>query len=206
MGAADRRATHCSQIPLHRGKPGEPSVSNARWTPWALCSGRFAPRLCCLATLGCCAASWKLDCARPGLIAAAAFAFLVPVAKSAAGHRAPSIASSFGQLPKSYWHFLAGVFAHGIGDFAPTLLILRASQILSSRDLAMGAPRQSPVGLYTFLQSRQSAAACRLGAIGDRIGKRGLLALGYLIGAIACAGFFYEPPTIPILVVLFGWQ
>src|ERR1700689_1436496 len=65
----------------------------------------------------------------PGLAAAVAFAFLVPAVKRADGHHAQSFASSLGQMPKTVWHFLAGVFAHGLGDFAPTLLILRAVQI-----------------------------------------------------------------------------
>ena len=160
--------------------------------------------LCATALLGTLGARgvlrWTL---LPGLIAAAAFAFLVPIAKSAAGHNAPSIASSFGQLPESYWHFLAGVFAHGIGDFAPTLLILRASQILGPR-FGTGRAATVAVGLYTFYNLVNAAASYPAGAIGDRIGKRGMLALGYLIGAIACAGFIFEPPTLPILVLLFG--
>jgi MFS family permease len=139
----------------------------------------------------------------PGLIAAAAFIFLAPAAKRAAGHRAPGIASSFGQLPKSYWHFLAGVFAHGIGDFAPTLLILRASQILGPR-LGVGRAATIAVGLYTFHNFINAAASYPAGAFGDRIGKRGLLAAGYLVGAIACAGFIFEPPTLPVLVILFA--
>jgi MFS family permease len=139
----------------------------------------------------------------PGLAAAVAFTFLVPAAKGVQGHRAPSFASSFGQMPKPYWHFLAGVFAHGIGDFAPTLLILRAGQILGPR---FGTARAATiaVALYTFYNIVNAAASYPAGALGDRIGKRNLLALGYLTGAIAYAGFIFEPPTIPILVVLFG--
>jgi MFS family permease len=139
----------------------------------------------------------------PGLAAAVAFTFLVPAAKGVEGHRAPSFASSFGQMPKPYWHFLAGVFAHGIGDFAPTLLILRASQILGPR---FGTARAATiaVALYTFYNIVNAAASYPAGALGDRIGKRNLLALGYLTGAISYAGFIFEPPTIPILVVLFG--
>ncbi len=119
------------------------------------------------------------------------------------GHHAPSFASSFAQLPKSYWRFLSGVFAHGIGDFAPTLLILRASQILSPR---LGVTRAAAisVALYTFHNFINAAASYPAGALGDRIGKRGLLALGYLVGVAAYAGFIFEPPTIPILAALFG--
>lgn len=139
----------------------------------------------------------------PGVAAALAFAFLAPSAKAMHGHHAPSFASSFAQLPKSYWHFLSGVFAHGIGDFAPTLLILRASQILSSR---VGVTRAAAisVALYTFHNFINAAASYPAGALGDRIGKRGLLALGYLVGVAAYAGFIFEPPTIPILAALFG--
>jgi MFS family permease len=141
--------------------------------------------------------------ALPGLLAAVAFAWLVPTGKSTEGHHAPGFASSFAQLPKAYWHYLAGVFAHGIGDFAPTLLILRANQVLVPR-FGFGRAATISVGLYTFYNVVNAMASYPAGALGDRIGKRGLLAAGYLVGVIAYAGFIFEPPTIPILAVLFG--
>lgn len=143
----------------------------------------------------------------PGVTAALAFAILAPAARRADGHHAegttPTFAAKFAQFPGSYWRFLAGVFAHGIGAFAPTLLILRASQILTPR-LGMGRAAAISVGLYTFHNFVDAAAAYPAGALGDRIGKRGLLAIGYLIAVIAYAGFIFEQPTIPVLVVLFG--
>jgi MFS family permease len=139
----------------------------------------------------------------PGLAAAVAFALLVPTDKAAESHRAPSFASSFGQMPKPYWRFLAGVFAHGIGDFAPTLLILRAGQILGPR-FGTGRAATMAVALYTFYNMINAAASYPAGALGDRIGKRSLLALGYLSGAAAYAGFIFVRPTISVLIVLFG--
>jgi MFS family permease len=139
----------------------------------------------------------------PGLAAAVAFAFLAPKGRADAGHHAPSFASSFRSLPKTFWHFLAGVFAHGVGDFAPTLLILRATQILSPR-LGMERAAAISVGLYTFHNFISAAASYPAGALGDRIGKRGLLAAGYLVATITFAGFIFEPPTILVLVILFG--
>jgi len=139
----------------------------------------------------------------PGLAAALLFALLAPAGKSAEGHRAPNLVSSFAQLPKIYWRFLVGVFAHGIGDFAPTLLILRASQILAPRD-GIARAAAIAVALYTFLNFTSTAASYPAGALGDRFGKRGLLAMGYLTGAIAFAGFILAPPTMPVLVALFG--
>jgi MFS family permease len=143
----------------------------------------------------------------PGLAAAVSFAVLAPAAKQAEGQRAPAI-SSFGsrlaQLPRSYWHFLAGVLAHGIGDFAPTLLILRAGQILTPRHGSAKAATIA-VGLYTFFNVVNAAAAYPAGALADRIGKRGLLAAGYAVGAATYIGFIFEQPTIPVLAILFGF-
>ena len=60
------------------------------------------------------------------------------------------------------------------------------------------------VGLYTFYNFVNAAASYPAGALGDRFGKRPLLALGYLMAAITCAGFILEQPTMPVLVFLFG--
>ena len=139
----------------------------------------------------------------PGLAAAAAFAFLVPRGRTDDTRRAPSFISSFNQLPKTFWHYLAGVFAHGVGDFAPTLLILRAGQILTPR---FGFTRASTiaVGLYTFFNLVNAAATYPAGALADRVSKRGIIAGGYLFGVAAFAGFIFERPTIPVLAILFG--
>jgi MFS family permease len=139
----------------------------------------------------------------PCLMAAVAFAILVPPGHSDDTRRAPSFVSSFNQLPKTYWRYLTGVFAHGIGDFAPTLLILRASQILTPR---FGFARASAiaVALYTFFNVVNAAASYPAGALADRVGKRGVLAVGYLLAVLAFAGFIFEPPTIPMLALLFG--
>jgi len=143
----------------------------------------------------------------PGLMAALAFVFLVPAAKRAEAHEARAAAASFAsrvrQLPKEFWHFLAGVFAHGIGDFAPTLLILRANQILTPR-FGAGRAAAISVGLYTFHNLVDAAASYPVGAIGDRVGKRQLLALGYAVGVISYVGFIVERPTLTVLVILFG--
>ncbi|HTX14371.1 MAG TPA: MFS transporter [Candidatus Baltobacteraceae bacterium] len=143
----------------------------------------------------------------PGLTAAVCFALFAPGAKNAEGRRAPAL-SSFGsrlaELPKGYWRFLSGVFAHGIGDFAPTLLILRAGQVLTPR---FGGAKAATiaVGLYTFFNAVNAASAYPAGALADRIGKRGLLALGYAIGAATYIGFIFERPAIPVLAILFGF-
>lgn len=139
----------------------------------------------------------------PGLAAAIAFAFLVPASKRVEGHRAPSVTSSFRQLPKGYWRLLAGIFAHGVGAFAPTLLILRATQALLPTHGAVRAAAIS-VALYTFHNFMSAAISYPAGVLGDRIGKRNLLALGYGVGVAAYAGFALAKPTVLMFIVFFG--
>ena len=163
--------------------------------------------LCAVALLGLLGARgvmrWSLV---PGLTAAVAFALLAPRERAAGRPHAPvpPLAERLAQFPAGYKYFLAGVFAHGIGDFAPTLLILRASQILAPR---FGASRATvlSVALYTFYNIINAAASYPAGALSDRVGKRGLLAIGYLIGALCFVAFiFLEGPSLPILAGLFA--
>jgi MFS family permease len=139
----------------------------------------------------------------PGLAAALAFAFLVPMGARVGGHRAPSFISSFSQLPGDYWRLLGGISAHGIGAFAPTLLILRATQVFTPKYGSVRAASLA-VALYTFHNLMSAAASYPAGAAGDRIGKRKLLALGYAIGVASYVGFALVSPTLTWFVVLFG--
>jgi len=139
----------------------------------------------------------------PGLLAAGAFAFLAPAGKMAAGKGAPSFMRSLRQLPREYWSYLAGVLMHGLGDFAPTLLILRAGEILAPRYGSARAVTMA-IGLYTFHNFINAVVAYPAGALGDRISKRGLLSSGYFLGAGVAVGFIFAPPTLPMLAALFG--
>lgn len=139
----------------------------------------------------------------PGLLASICFLWLVPAGKSAATHRPFSFLHSLRQFPTSFRRFLVGVLAHGIGDFAPTLLILRASQILTPQ---YGAARASAlaVALYTLHNIVFAVISYPAGALADRAGKRGLLAVGYTVAAVMCAGFIFAPPTLAWLAILFA--
>jgi MFS family permease len=130
----------------------------------------------------------------PGLLAALAFAVLVKPSSKPSGHSAPNFLASIGSLPPRYWRYLAGVFAHGIGDFAPTLLILRATQMLTPR-VGVAQATVVAIGLYTFHNLIEAVVSYPIGALGDKIGKRGLLAAGYALAAVVAVGFIYAPST-----------
>jgi MFS family permease len=140
----------------------------------------------------------------PGLLAPLSFLFLVPSAARQPAHHQPlHFLASLRQLSPRFRHFLVGVFVHGIGDFAPTLLILRAAQILTP-DHGLARASVVSVALYTFFNCVSAAATYPAGALADRLSKRGLLALGYFLGALMCLGFIFIPATLPVLVVLFA--
>jgi MFS family permease len=67
-----------------------------------------------------------------------------------------------------------------------------------------GRAAVASVALYTFHNAVNAAVSYPAGALGDRIGKRGILAVGYAIGTLMCAGFIFAPPTLPMLALLFG--
>lgn len=139
----------------------------------------------------------------PGVLASIFFLWLVPAGKSATTHQPFGFLHSLRQLPRSFRRFLVGVFAHGIGDFAPTLLILRAGQILTPQ---YGAARAATlaVALYTLHNIVFAVISYPAGALADRIGKRGLLAAGYMVAAIVCFGFIFAPATLAWLAILFA--
>ena len=139
----------------------------------------------------------------PGLLASICFFWLVPEGKSAATHQPFGFLPSLRRLPTSFRRFLTGVFAHGIGDFAPTLLILRAGQILTPQ---YGTARASAlaVALYTLHNIVFAVISYPAGALADRVGKRGLLDVGYIAAAIMCIGFIFAPPKLVWLAILFA--
>lgn len=139
----------------------------------------------------------------PGVLASLFFLLLVPAGKTIRQHRPNGLLTSLRQLPQSFRRLLAGVFVHGIGDFAPTLLILRATQMLSPQ---YGAARASElaIALYTFHNIASAAISYPVGSLADKLSKRGLIAAGYAAGAIMCLGFVFAPAKLSWLAVLFA--
>ncbi len=138
----------------------------------------------------------------PGILAALSFAILVPAGKRLSHHQRLKFFESLRHMPRQFRHFLAGVFCFGLGDFAHTLLILRAAQILLPRYGALRAGVLAVV-LYTLHNIVYASASYPAGALGDRLPKRGLLAIGYAIATLMNLGFLLLPGNLPSLVLLF---
>jgi MFS family permease len=137
----------------------------------------------------------------PGLIAAALFAVVVRARRILPNHDLRFAASLRG-LPPSFRRFLIAVGLFGIGDFAHTLLILRATQILLETHEAAKAA-QLAMSLYVVHNVIYAAASLPVGALGDRWGKGRLLTLGYLVAVLMNLGFLFSPTGYVPLALLF---
>jgi MFS family permease len=135
----------------------------------------------------------------PGVLAAAAFYFLVREPKAASTTQAPEFPGWDAALPSSFRTFLGTILLFGVGDFAHSMLVLRAAQLLGSTPKAMSIA----IGLYVIHNTAHAALSYPIGVIGDRVERRRLLAGAYVIAAIAAAGFAIGPHSVGALVALF---
>ena len=138
----------------------------------------------------------------PGLLSALTFALLVKERLRPANPNG-SLFQAVRDLPASFKMYLVGVGVFGAGDFAHSLLTLRAAQILTP---SMGASRagQVAIALYVLHNILYAAMSYPIGALADRVGKRGLLALGYGLAAIMGIGWIFAVPSVWMLGLLFA--
>jgi len=123
----------------------------------------------------------------PGLGSAVAFALMVKEKRRPANHGVKFWAS-VRALPRNFRRFLVGVGVFGAGDFSHTLLILAATQLLTGSYSAVSAAQIAAL-LYALRNVLYTVASYPVGALSDRFSRRGLLVLGYVLGAVVMAGF-----------------
>jgi MFS family permease len=137
----------------------------------------------------------------PGLLAAGVIAFLV---KEKA--RKPVSHISFGErlrlMPKPYRKFLVAVGLFGAGDFAPTLLILLATQKLTP-DFGAAKAASIAVGFYVLRNIFYAAFAPVAGWLADRFKKQFILASGYAVAAVMAWLIVIAPMNVWLLGIIF---
>ena len=137
----------------------------------------------------------------PGICAAGVIAFFVREKE-----RQPVSHVSFGErlrlLPRPYRKFLIAVGIFGAGDFAPTLLILLATQKLAP---ALGRPMAASVavGFYVLRNIYYAGFAYVAGGLADRLKKQFVLAFGYALAAVMALLIVAAPMTIWLLGIIF---
>jgi MFS family permease len=121
----------------------------------------------------------------PGFLAVLAFLMMVPDPE-ASPNPSLQLLSTLRALPGRFKRYLRAVGIFGLGDFSHTLLILAATQLLAP---SMGLVRAAQVAglLYVWRNVVQVVASYPVGAIADHYGSRGVLIVGYALGAATAA-------------------
>lgn len=138
----------------------------------------------------------------PGGLTILIVIFVLREAASRSGH-GRSFRESLGGLPRGFLGFVAAAGTFGLGNFGHTLLILHAQQQLAP---SMGAARADTgaIGLYMLFNVTYALASYPAGRLSERMSKRALLALGYLLFALMCIGFYVFDGRISALPPLFA--
>jgi MFS family permease len=141
----------------------------------------------------------------PGL--ACGMVFLLMVREKRGQTTQAKFFAAVGQLPRRFRRFLVGVGVFGMGDFAHTLMILAATQLLLPAH-GMAHAAEIAALLYVGHNVVYAAASYPVGALSDRLGRRGLLAVGYVVGALTAAGliaaFAWRLASVPYLAGVFA--
>ncbi|HND09082.1 MAG TPA: MFS transporter [Pseudomonadota bacterium] len=139
----------------------------------------------------------------PGVLAAVAFLLLVPGQTTTSREPPPSLLRGMKELPPAFRRFLIAVMSFGIGDFARTLLVLRATQLLPAQDIPGGAVS---VAILLFALHHAVAAACAfpVGYLADKMSPRWLLAVGYGLGVVTALLAAFAQPSVVYLAGLFA--
>jgi MFS family permease len=136
----------------------------------------------------------------PGMIAVFVFAFLVK-ARLRPPNPELTFRASLKNLPPRFKVFLIAVGVFGMGDFAHSMFILRATEVLTKSDPAKGG--ELAISLYLVHNVIYGAASYPMGAIADRIGKKRVLLVGYFLGAITSVGLAFPGTAYGYLALVF---
>ena len=105
-------------------------------------------------------------------------------------------------LPKTFQRFLLAVGVFGLGDFAHTLLILYATQVLQpGRGAAVAVT--IAVGLYVLHNVFYASFAYLAGWLGDRSARHRVLAAGYGLAGATALLLATGPGQLASLVLVF---
>lgn len=139
----------------------------------------------------------------PGTLAAVVFWAFVREKRPAQAKSREGIVVSLAGLPGRFRRFLLSVGVFGMADFSHTLLIFFAVSELTP---SMGFTQATAAGILLFgLRNIAYALMCYpFGALGDRFGRRRVLAAGYAIAVLTFIGFIVAPPDLAAYAVLFA--
>ncbi len=138
----------------------------------------------------------------PSALSLLTIAFLVKGKVRAISFPQTRLIDSVKLLPHRFRLFLVAVGIFGLGNFADSLLILRATQLLTPMKGVIVAGSLA-ILLYTLHNLFYAVLSFPIGALADRYGKKNLLTFGYFLTGLTSLGFIVNTTSFLYLVVLF---
>lgn len=130
----------------------------------------------------------------PGILSFLSIAVLVKDVKVVAQRK--KLIGSLQGLPRSFRLFLISALIFGLGNFADSLFILRATELLSPSNGVVDATSLA-ILLYTIHNLIYAGASYPLGALADKFGQKTILVFGYILTGIVSLGFIdYSKNTL----------
>lgn len=123
------------------------------------------------------------------IAAALSFVCLIPISFVKEKRTAPQkteLTASISLLPKELKIFLTIAGAFALGNFNYMFFVLKASEFFTDK-----WSKVLPVLLYVLFNIVGAIVVMPLGVIGDKIGKRKVIIIGYLFFAAACLGLIF---------------
>ena len=130
----------------------------------------------------------------PGVLSVLSMAFLI-TEKRRPRNREMQFMTTLRGMPRDYRKFLWAVGLFGLADFAPTLMILRATTVLEPTMGLLDASRYAAL-LYLVRNIVYALASYPIGALSDRFPRTRYLAAGYSVAVVTFIGFAIALPSI----------
>jgi len=137
----------------------------------------------------------------PSVLAFLTIAVLVKDVRKGNGERTRFLVS-IRKLPRNFRFFLIAVGVFGLGNFADSMLILRATELLSPVNGAVIAGSLA-ILLYTIHNVFYAVLSFPIGVLADKVGKRKILVFGYLLTGLSAVGFIFTIGNLFYLGLLF---
>ena len=139
----------------------------------------------------------------PGFIAFVAIWLFLRERDTSPHPRPRPLVASLKGLPSRFKAFLSAVLVFGIADFSQTLLIAFVIVVFTP-PLGFAMATAAGAGLYLVRNIVYAGASYPLGLLGDRIGRRPVLVLGYALAVATFIGFVIAPTNLVVYGVLFA--
>jgi len=142
----------------------------------------------------------------PGILSVISFGILVKEKRKEINHHLKFWLTLKG-MPKSFVKYLIGVGVFGMGDFAPTFLILAATTLLTPEYGIIKAAQLAGI-MYIVRNIIYALSSFPIGALSDKIKRIYLLTAGYFLATLTVAGFalafIYNFTNLTLLFILFA--